>query len=55
MNKTTRGSRDAYVTFAALKLIEALYLQGKIKSHVYKNILKENSRVVDATEFSHVS
>lgn len=53
MTKTTREGRNAYVTFAALKLIEALYLQGEIKSHVYENILNENSKVVDTTQFAH--
>ncbi|MBR5202572.1 MAG: hypothetical protein IKW45_04845 [Clostridia bacterium] len=55
MTKTIRESKDAYVTFAALKLIEALYLQGEIKSHVYENILRDNSKVVDTTKFAHIS
>lgn len=37
-NDTTATSKEI---FAALKLIELLYQQGKIEKHVYVNICKE--------------
>ena len=39
-------------TFFALKLIEALLKDGKIKPHVFKNILNEYKDVIDVSRFS---
>ena len=39
-------------TFAALKLIEALFIDGKIKYHVFRNILDGYKDVVDLSEFN---
>jgi hypothetical protein len=38
--------------FAALKLIEQLYKDGHIPQYMFKNILYEQSDIVDITEFS---
>lgn len=40
--------------YAALMLIQALYKQGKVEKHVFKNILKEYSDRIDITAFSLV-
>lgn len=37
--------------YAALMLIQALYKQGKIEKHVFKNILKECSDRIDVSSF----
>lgn len=37
--------------FAALKLIEALFIDGKIKYHVFRNILDDYKDVVDLSGF----
>lgn len=37
--------------YAALKLIENLYKQGLIKTHVFRNILNEYKDVIDLDEF----
>ena len=37
--------------YAALKLIENLYKQGRIGKHIFKNILNEYSNRVDAETF----
>lgn len=37
--------------YAALKLIENLYKQGKIKQHIFKNILNEYKGYIDISEF----
>ncbi len=54
-NKKSVSGRNEYIVFAALKLIEALYQDGKIKPHVYENILKDNSKIVDITQFALAS
>lgn len=54
-NKKSSSGRNEYITFAALKLIEALYQDGKIKSHVYENILNDSSKIVDITQFALAS
>lgn len=56
-NNATTGSisaqiKNEYIVFAALKLIEELYRQGKIKAHIYENILKDNSKIVDISQFA---
>lgn len=38
--------------YAALKLIELLYKDGKIKAHVWRNILREYGGVVDPAQFA---
>ena len=37
--------------YAAIKLIENLYKQGKIKKHIFKNILNEYNDYIDISEF----
>ena len=37
--------------FAALKLIEQLYRDGKIPEYMFRNILSEYADMVDETEF----
>lgn len=37
--------------YAALKLIENLYKQGKIKQHIFKNVLNEYKDYIDISEF----
>lgn len=37
--------------YAALKFIEYLYIQGKIKKHIYKNIINDYSNVIDVSSF----
>lgn len=37
--------------YAALKLIEALYKNGKIPKHVFKNILEEKKNIIDLKDF----
>ena len=49
------NNKNEYIVFAALKLIEQLYRDGKIKSHIYENILKENSKIVDISQFALAS
>ena len=41
--------------FGALKLIEQLYLDGKIPGYIYRNILKEYADDVDTTAFVYNS
>lgn len=36
--------------YAALKLIENLYKQGKIERHIFKNILNEYESYIDISE-----
>ena len=38
--------------FAALKLIEQLYRDGKIPAHVFRNILNDYADVVDLSKFT---
>lgn len=49
-NETTIDNETVY---AALKLIEYLYKTGKIKQHVFRNILEEYKDCVDITEFGY--
>lgn len=52
-NKKTILSEEEYnTTYAALKLIEALYKQGKVQKHVYNNILLECSEKIDISNFN---
>lgn len=37
--------------YAAIKLIENLYKQGKIKKYIFKNILSEYNDYIDISEF----
>ena len=37
--------------FAALKLIEQLFRDGKIPEYMFRNILSEYADIVDETEF----
>ena len=39
------------IYFAALKLIEQLYKDGKIPKYVFQNILKDYADVVDLSAF----
>lgn len=52
-NKTTTvTNNNNFIVFAALKLIEELYHEGKLDAFVYQNILHENAKNVDITQFS---
>ena len=51
MNKKKITEEEKDITFAALKLIEALYKNGDIPKHVFKNILEEKKNVIDLKDF----
>lgn len=44
---------DKNTVYAALKLIEYLYKNGKIKQHVFKNIVDEYKDYIDVSEFQY--
>ena len=44
-------SKNPDYCFAALKLIEQLYKDGKIPNFMYRNILNEYADIVDVTAF----
>ena len=45
-------SEEEYnATYAALKLIENLFKQGRVKKHIYKNILSDYADVIDISGF----
>ena len=44
-------SKNPDYYFAALKLIEQLYKDGKIPNFMYRNILNEYADIVDVTAF----
>lgn len=50
MNKIEMSKNPGYC-FAALKLIEQLYKDGKIPNFMYRNILNEYADIVDVTAF----
>ena len=50
MNKIEMSYNPDYC-FAALKLIEQLYKDGKIPNFMYRNILNEYADIVDVTAF----
>ena len=50
MDKIEMGKNPA-LCFAALKLIEQLYRDGKISASQFRNILEEYSDLVDIGEF----
>ncbi|MBS6310950.1 MAG: hypothetical protein KH842_06925 [Firmicutes bacterium] len=50
MNKIEMSKNPDYY-FAALKLIEQLYKDGKIPNFMYRNILNEYADIVDVTAF----
>jgi len=50
MNKIEMSKNPDYC-FAALKLIEPLYKDGKIPNFMYRNILNEYADIVDVTAF----
>lgn len=43
--------RDSARCFAALKLIEQLYKDGKIPAHVFRGIANDYAEVVDLSRF----
>lgn len=47
--KITEDERDKI--YAAIKLIEALFQQGKIPLYVFRNILNEHKNIIDLDEF----
>ena len=47
--QTIKGNKET--VYAAIKLIENLYKQGKIKKHIFKNILNEYKDYIDISEF----
>ena len=44
-------SKNPHYCFAALKLIEQLFRDGKIPEYMFRNILSEYADIVDETEF----
>ena len=50
MNKIEMSKNLDYC-FAALKLIEQLYKDGRIPNFMYRNILNEYADIVDVTAF----
>lgn len=50
MNTMNTDKRPEYY-FAALKLIEQLYKDGKIPDYMYHNILNEYADIVDISAF----
>lgn len=50
MNKIKMSKNPDYC-FAALKLIEQLYKDGRIPNFMYRNILNEYADIVDVTAF----
>lgn len=45
-------SEEEYnITYAALKLIENLFKQGRIKQHIFKNILEDYRDSIDISDF----
>lgn len=44
-------SKNPDYYFAALKLIEQLFRDGKIPEYMFRNILSEYADIVDETEF----
>ncbi len=48
-SQVTKADRDK--TFAALKLIEKLYIDGYINETVFRNILRENTDKIDISCF----
>ena len=50
MNKIEMSKNPDYC-FAALKLIEQLYKDGKIPNFMYRNILNEYADIVDVAAF----
>ena len=51
MNKIEMSKNPDYC-FAALKLIEQLYKDGKVPNFMYRNILNEYADIVDVTAFA---
>lgn len=51
ININTISKEEKNKKYAALKMIQCLYEQGKIKKHIYKNIILENKRYIDEKEF----
>lgn len=49
MSKIITDSSEEY--FAALKLIELLYIEGHIPDFMFRNILNESENEVDITQF----
>lgn len=47
-----KSSDDPSRIFAALKLVEKLYKDGKIEKTVFKNVLEQYSDKVDITKFN---
>ena len=52
MEQKAYNTKDSNTVYAALKLIEYLYTKGKIKEHVYRNILHEYRGCIDVEEFA---
>ena len=47
-----KSSDDPSKIFAALKLVEKLYKDGKIEKTVFENVLEQYSDKVDITKFN---
>ncbi len=45
-------SKEAGISFAALKLIELLYKEGSITEDMYRGVLREHGDIVDRASFA---
>ena len=54
-SENQKQTRTEYITFAAIKLIEALYKDGQIDACVFNKILQENKCKIDIAQFAVVS
>ena len=48
----TKESNNSQVNYMALKMIETLYRENKIREIVFRNIVNEFSTIMDVSEFS---
>ena len=49
--QTLNQQTESGMIYAALMLIKYLYKQGKIKRHIYKNILNDYADCIDISDF----
>lgn len=46
-----KNKEECNLIYAALKLIERLYIDGQIEKHVYENAVREQSSILDISCF----
>lgn len=51
MSKRKVSEKEYNETFAALKVLEAMFHAGKIKEHIFKNILNDHKDIIDLHDF----